>query len=430
MVTLNTAIILYCIVFAIFSAKCTHKVQHFFLEKDNLYIRTIGTTRRASDDHAAMSSPIILTRSAPARGISMKMFDRKLKGMQRSMAAAESCDLHKLCAEQILDRRAFVKRDTPIVLEVGAHTGWYLRHMLEKKQFFGLKQYIQTDISEERLNKNYEEVKHLIPPEVEYVQICCDEESPANQPFGIPDRSVDMVVSCLSMHWVNDLETAMVNIRKVLKKDGFFMNSMFGGNTLYELRSCFSMAQAEALGGVSPHVSPMIDGAGLSSLVLQAGFNLPTIDLDRHLLLYKSPFHLMEHLSAMGENACHLHRQPLNPDVLLGACACYDVMYQQNELTPATFEVFHMIAWSPSPSQPKPLARGSGQIPLSTWNSSNRQRLQSVLDEYAQNPDDPDIQARAADLFKKLREEGNAMTEGSENPNKSPSEKPLPPFQP
>lgn len=365
----------------------------------------------------------------------MKVFDRKLKGLQRSAASSLSCDLHKLCAEQMLDRRSFVKRETPIVLEVGAHTGWYFRHMLEKKQLFGLKQYIQTDISEERLNKNYEEIKHLVPPDVEYVQICCDEESSANQPFGIPDKSVDMVVSCLSMHWVNDLESAMVNIRKVLKKDGFLLNAMFGGNTLYELRSCFSMAQSEALGGVSPHVSPMIDGAGLSTLVLQAGFNLPTIDLDRHLLLYKSPFHLMEHISAMGESACHLHRTPLSRDVLLGACACYDVMYRQNELTPATFEIFHMIAWSPSPSQPKPLARGSGQIPLSTWNSSNRERLQSVLDEYAQNPDDMDVQAKASELFDKLREESEALMakKGIETPSsKSPAskaEKPLPPFQ-
>lgn len=371
----------------------------------------------------------------------MKMFDRKLNGLHRSAASSQLCDLHKLCAEQMLDRRSFVKRETPIVLEVGAHTGWYFRHMLERKQFHGLKQYIQTDVSEDRLNKNYEEIKHLVPPDVEYVQICCDEESNVPQPFGIPDKSVDMVVSCLSMHWLNDLETAMINIRKVLKTDGFLLNAMFGGNTLYELRSCFSMAQTEALGGVTPHVSPMIDGAGLSTLVVQSGFNLPTIDLDRHLLLYKSPFHLMEHLSQMGECACHLHRQPLNREVLWGASACYDVMYRQNELTPATFEIFHMIAWSPSPNQQKPLPRGSGQVPLSTWNSANRERLQGVLDEYGKNPDDPNVQAKAAEIFEKLRQESEETmikkglevptTRSSSRPSETPStsSKPLPPFE-
>ncbi|KEG08843.1 S-adenosyl-L-methionine-dependent methyltransferase [Trypanosoma grayi] len=354
-----------------------------------------------------MPSPVVLTRSAPARALNIKMFDRRLKGLQRCLVDAPACDLHKLCAEQMLDRRAFVRRETPVVLEVGAHTGWFFRHMLEKKQFFGLKQYIQTDICEERLNRNYEEVKGIIPPEVEFVQICCDEEE--TDPFGIPERTVDMVVSCLSMHWVNDLETAMVNIRKILKKDGFMLHSMFGGNTLYELRGCLSMAQTEVLGGVSPHISPMIDGAGLSTLVLQAGFSLPSIDVDRHLLLYQTPFHLMEHISNMGESACHYMRRPLNRDVLLAACAIYEVMYKKNQLIPATFEVFHTIAWSPSPTQAKPLERGSGQVPLSSWNSRNKKRLQEVLDEFAQNPDNEELQEKAEDLFKQLREESAAL---------------------
>lgn len=385
-----------------------------------------------------MSSPIVLTRSAPARNLTIQLFDRKVKGLQRSFVASPSCDLHKLCAEQMLDRRSFVKRHTPVVLEVGAHTGWFFRHMLEKKQLYGLKQYIQSDISEDRLNRNYDEVKHLIPPDVEFVQICCDEERP--MPFGIPEKSVDMVVSCLSMHWVNDLETAMVNIRRVLKRDGFFLNAMFGGNTLYELRGCFSMAQTEVLGGVTPHISPMIDGAGLSTLVLQAGFNIPTIDLDRHLLLYATPFHLMEHLSVMGESACHYMRQPLNRDVVLGACAAYDVMYKKNDLTPATFEIFHMIAWSPSPTQAKPLERGSGQIPLSSWNSKNQKKLQSVLEEYAQNPDDEMLQNKAEEIFKTLREESadlmakrgfdsSGFDRDRDEEARRLDVKPLPPFQ-
>lgn len=353
------------------------------------------------------SRAVLLTRSTPARPTVMKLFDRHLKGIQRTMVSTPACDLHKLCAEQMLDRRAFVKRETPIVLEVGTHTGWYFRHMIEKQELHGLKQYIQTDISEERLNRNYEEIKHMIPQGVEFVQICCDEEDPS--PFGIPPKSVDMVVSCLSMHWVNDLETAFVNIRQILKKDGFFLGTMFGGNTLYELRSSFTMAQTEVLGGVSSHISPMIDGAGISTLVLQTGFNIPTIDLDRHLLLYKSPFHLMEHLAVMGESACHNNRVPLNRDVLLSACAIYDTMYRKNELVPATFEVYHMIAWSPSPMQAKPLERGSGQIPLSSWNSTNKKKLQSVLDEFAQNPDDKELQTKAEELFSNLREESAAL---------------------
>lgn len=383
-----------------------------------------------------MQVPFTLTRTSPTRPITVKIFDRHLKGLQRSFVSSQACNLHKLSAEQMLDRRGFIKRETPVVLEVGAHTGWYFRHMIEKKQLYGLKQYIQTDISEDRLNKNYEEIKDIIPPDVEYVQICCDEEQ--TSPFGIPEKSVDMAVSCLSMHWVNDLEVAMVNVRRALKRDGFFLCSMFGGNTLYELRSSFSLAQTEVLGGVSPHVSPMIDGAGISTLVLQTGFNLPTIDLDRHLLLYKTPFHLLEHLSVMGESACHYMRVPMDRDVLLGAAACYDTLYRKNELIPATFEIFNLIAWSPSPTQSKPLKRGSGQIPLTVWNSKNQKKLQSVLEEYVQNPDDKDLQMKAEEVFQELREESAELLEkrgvATEDRNRDAEarevrRKPDPPFQ-
>lgn len=343
------------------------------------------------------------TRVSPTRGLTTKFFNRRVKAIHRSRIDPSACQIHKICAEQLLDRRSFIRRETPVVLEVGAHSGWYLKLMLEKNQLGGLKQYIQTDVSEERLNQCYEEVKDKIPAGVEFVQICCDEEDPS--PFGLPERSVDMIVSNLSLHWVNDLEGTMTSLRKTVKKDGFVMVTMFGGNTLYELRSSLTLAQSDILGGVAPHVSPMIDGAGISTLMLQAGFNLPSIDLDRHVLMYETPFHLMEHLSAMGESACHIMKKPLHRDVLAGATAVYNHMYKKNELIPATFEVFYSIGWSPAPSQAAPLERGSGTIPLSAISTSEHKELQKVLDQYAENPTDSALQSKAEGLWKKLTQE-------------------------
>lgn len=307
------------------------------------------------------------------------------------------------------DRRAFIRRDTPVILEVGAHTGAFFKHMIHSNQLFGVKQFIQTDISEERLNKNYEEIKDLIPSNVEFVQICCNEED--DQPFGLPERSIDMCVSNLSMHWVNDLEKTMLSIRKSLKRDGFLLLSMFGGNTLYELRSSLTMVQTEMLGGVSSHVSPMVDGAGISTLLLQSGFNLPSIDLDRHVLMFETPFHVMEHLGATGEGACHLTRKALPRDVLAGTAAVYQAMYEKNGLIPATFEIFQAIGWSPSPTQAKPLDRGSGVIPLGAISTAEHKELQKVLDTYAQNPTDSGLQEQAENLFLKLRQDTAEMAQ-------------------
>ena len=104
-------------------------------------------------------------------------------------------------------------------------------------------------------------------------RIHCDEE----QLLKVLDpNSQDAIVSCLSLHWVNDLPGALIQIREALKPDGVFLGALFGGDTLFELRSgspydssllllitlwvhrtSLQLAEAEREGGISPHVSPM-----------------------------------------------------------------------------------------------------------------------------------------------------------------------------
>eukprot|EP00759_Apiculatamorpha_spiralis_P007128 PhF_6_TR14214/c0_g1_i1/m.22789/K18162/NDUFAF5; NADH dehydrogenase [ubiquinone] 1 alpha subcomplex assembly factor 5 len=235
-----------------------------------------------------MPSPLALTRASPTRLLQGTMFDRTMKARQRSRPIPmDRAVLHKTLAAQMFERRQFIKQETPVVLEVGAHTGWYLKNLLEDPQRSAeVKQYIQLDLSAERLTQIYDDLHEKIPPTMEFVQMQADEEDP----LPVPDKSVDMIISNLSAHWVNNLEKSMINIRKALKKDGFLILTMFGGNTLYELRGSMAMAEQERDGGISPHTNPMIDGAGISTLMLQSGFHFPTIDMDRHNLHFHSMF--------------------------------------------------------------------------------------------------------------------------------------------
>lgn len=54
-----------------------------------------------------------------------------------------------------------------------------------------------------------------------------------------------------SLHWVNNLPGCLREIYRVLKDDGVFLASMFGGDTLFELRSSLVLAELERE-GVSP----------------------------------------------------------------------------------------------------------------------------------------------------------------------------------
>jgi len=183
-----------------------------------------------------------------------------------------------------------------------------------------------------------------------------DEES---IPF--PEDSFDAVLSSMSLHWVNDLPGALAQIRRVLKPDCPFVGAMLGGDTLYELRTSLQVAQQEREGGIAPHISPFADVRDLGGLLQRAGFSLLTVDIDTIVVNYPSVFELFEDLSLMGEgNASIFRANPLRRDTLLAAAATYKDVYQNPDGSiPATFQVYYMIGWKPSPDQPKPKPRGS-----------------------------------------------------------------------
>ena len=143
------------------------------------------------------------------------------------------------------------------------------------------------------------------------------------------------------------------------------MFAMVGGSTLSELRSAMVLAEMERDGGVSPHVGPFVDFAGVGSLLTAAGFTLPTIDIDTIHFGYPDAAVLMEHLQRMGENNASIDRRDrVGLDTFLAAAAIYQHLYKveeevDEESIKATVQVIYGIGWTPHESQPKPLARGS-----------------------------------------------------------------------
>ncbi|KAJ9093317.1 hypothetical protein QFC20_007140 [Naganishia adeliensis] len=176
----------------------------------------------------------------------------------------------------------------------------------------------------------------------------------------------DCIVSNMGLHWVNDLPGVLKQIQRALKPDGVFMGSMIGGDTLFELRTALQLAEQEREGGISPRISPMADPSDASNLMGRAGFALLTVDVEDVKINYPSIWELMEDLRDMGESNAVLGRRPfIKRDVLLAADAIYKELHGLEDGTiPATFQVIFLIGWKPSPNQPKPLPRGSGQTSL------------------------------------------------------------------
>ncbi|CAB5216564.1 uncharacterized protein OCT59_016503 [Rhizophagus irregularis] len=286
------------------------------------------------------------------------VFNRETKRIQRDRSSIDIEESRKVdylkdeIAYRMVDRLLDIKRKFNTIVDLGSGCGHIIKHVDKDV----MKKLIMCDISSKMLERDKD-----INYEVDVERIVVDEEL---LPFD--DNSLEAVLSNLSLHWVNDLPGAMIQIRKSLKPDGVFIASILGGDTLFELRTSFQLAESEREGGISPRVSPMTNTRDIGSLLSRAGFNLTTIDTDDIVVNYPSMFELIQDLRSMGESNAVLTRRPfLKRDTLLSASAIYKELYGNPDgSVPATFQIIYMIGWKPDVSQPKPLSRGSGQVSL------------------------------------------------------------------
>uniref|UniRef100_A0A8D0KPX9 Arginine-hydroxylase NDUFAF5, mitochondrial n=1 Tax=Strix occidentalis caurina TaxID=311401 RepID=A0A8D0KPX9_STROC len=235
-----------------------------------------------SGGSAAAASPPAASSSGSG---ALSPFDRGLKRKQKNWAALQAepakCDyLREEVGGRIADRVFDIPRTFPLALDVGSGRGYIAQHLTKET----VEKLIQVDIAENAL-------KNAVESEIPTVSVVADEEF---LPF--KEDTFDLVVSSLSLHWVNDLPRAFKEIHQVLKPDGVFIGAMFGGDTLYELRCSLQLAELEREGGFSPHVSPFTAVSDLGHLLSRAGFNTLTVDTDEIQVNYPGLFEVMEDL--------------------------------------------------------------------------------------------------------------------------------------
>ena len=85
----------------------------------------------------------------------------------------------------------------------------------------------------------------------------------------------------MHLHWVNDLQVVLIKWLESLEADGTLVGSMFGADTLQELRIAYTLAENERYGGVSQHISPFITISEIGNLLTRFNYTLPTICTER-----------------------------------------------------------------------------------------------------------------------------------------------------
>lgn len=170
--------------------------------------------------------------------------------------------------------------------------------------------------------------------------------------------SFDLIVASLSLHWVNDLPGALIQIRRALSPDGLFLASLPGLGTLQGLREALGAAEAETRGGVSPRISPFPELRDLAGLLQRAGFALPVADQERLPMIYRSPMGLVRDLRAAGESNAVLARDGRVPPRAL-----FPLAFSQLDLE-MELRLLVMTGWAPHESQQQPARPGSANARL------------------------------------------------------------------
>lgn len=291
--------------------------------------------------------------------VTAPLFDRELLARKRMRCAPALDDFRFLLrhtGQHVLERLDDIKRDFPTALQIGARDDAAFTAALRSKAACA-----------------YVARMDLTPALLGHGDVLGDEEY---LPFA--HGSLDLIVSNLGLHSINDLPGALIQMRRALKADGLFLACMLGGETLYELRESLAQAELAVRGGISPRVLPFADKPQMGDLLSRAGFALPVVDSDIVTVTYDTIFNLMADLRGMGEASIIAGRDKSFASRRLFAAAqdYYAQHFSDDDgRLRASFEVIYLIGWAPHESQQKPLKPGSAKVRLADALDAKEEKL-------------------------------------------------------
>ncbi|WP_105440328.1 class I SAM-dependent methyltransferase [Neorhizobium sp. T25_13] len=278
------------------------------------------------------------------------LFDEQLVSARRRRAItakdSNAAFLLDIAGRELADRLAVVERQFETAVELHGGTGIAAREALATGKVGTLSR-VETDAAFARPGDAFTAAPFEDVP--------------------LEPESVNLVLSPLSLHLVNDMPGTLVRIRRALKPDGLFLAAIPGSGTLQEMRDVLLSAEAELTGGASPRVIPFADVRDVGALLQRAGFSLPVVDAETYTVRYDSLFPLMRDLRAMGMTnpVAGRSRVPVARRFFVRAAELYAERYSDPDgRIRATFSIIYASGWAPHESQQKPLKPGSAKMRL------------------------------------------------------------------
>jgi len=249
---------------------------------------------------------------------------------------------------RLLEKLDIVKLSPQRILDAGAGTGFAIPPLFAR---YKKAQVVALDLSENMLQQSARHGGLFRSPHL----VCADIEQ---LPFA--DNVFDLVFSSLCMQWCNDLNAAFLEAKRVLKPGGLFVFSIFGPDTLKELRHSWGKVDA------AHHVHRFVDMHDIGDALLHDGFAEPVMEAEMMTVTYGSVDEIMHDLKAIGANVSGqatgsesgssptgntIHGgatgKGLGGKSVLQAVRDNYEHFRRDNLLPASYEIIYGHAWQP-----------------------------------------------------------------------------------
>jgi NADH dehydrogenase [ubiquinone] 1 alpha subcomplex assembly factor 5 len=257
-------------------------------------------------------------------------FDRVLRRRRRDRSAPVFCQadfLKSAISDEILERVRLLGRPVSRLLDLGCHDGRLGRMIAAEWRAFADSGFVFARAAG---------------------GVMCDED---RLPFA--DGSFDLIVSAASLHGVNDLPGALIQIRRALRPGGTFIAGFVAGRTLATLHHALVEAESSMRSGASPRVHPMVNPAEAAGLLQRAGFVDPVADVDALTVRYADIFALLRDLRASGETSILNERdlRPVGRAVAAEAAHRFGRAADAGGKVPVEVELLYLAGRAPAPSR-------------------------------------------------------------------------------
>lgn len=214
---------------------------------------------------------------------------------------------------------------TGILLDLGCGTGFLTAELLIHTQ-----PVIALDIALPMLQVT--RTKLADTPNVSYV--CADAEQ-----LPLAGQLVDSVFSNLALQWCVNLEAVFADIKRVLKPGGQLVFSIFGPQTLQELKAAW--AEVDDYN----HVNDFYSEQQLRCFLHLSGYTEITVETKLYISSYDSVLALMQELKHIGaHNMIAGRNKSITTKTQMQRMITAYEQHRTGDLIPATFEVMMVTA--------------------------------------------------------------------------------------